>query len=546
MVPIKRNNFGRGVWSLAAGIVLPGAAATANDALNYRTVAYTGITPPNSPTLEFLQFPSLNAAGQIGFTGGRSGTPSGNGFWFETNGTLAKGHFTGDPLPGAGAGVTISSTNVESFINAAGQEVAEVVLSGSGVTSANDRAFVVGTSGNLQTVVRTGNPAPGVPDAGGAAYLNLGTLRGNGSGTLVFDARLTGGTVVAASDSGVWAGQAGGVQLVAREGNQAPGASAGVVFNHFGQGSVTSFINDAGQIAFRADLTGSGVTSSNNVAIFSGAPGSLQMRVRAGDSAPASLGAGLTLANVNAPSGIDSAGRVTFTGVLFGPGVTVNNSAAAFVTETSGDVRPVARRGNPVPNNASLTYQNFTDVFSSGTGGVAMFGTVAGAGVTTSNNEALFRETPAGMTLVLREGDQAPTLAPGVLFGPTSAPQLNGIGSMLFSSTLTGAGVTGANDGSLWLMDAAGELTLIVREGDTFHVNGFERIVSTFSFMQSGRGLESGRGRAIDDTDNVTFEVRFTDTSEAAFVVAVPEPGSLAILAAGTAAVALGRRRRGC
>ena len=45
-------------------------------------------------------------------------------------------------------------------------------------------------------------------------------------------------------------------------------------------------MNDAGQAAFIATLTGVGINSTNDLAMFSGAPGALQLVAREGALAP--------------------------------------------------------------------------------------------------------------------------------------------------------------------------------------------------------------------------------------------------------------------
>ncbi|MGE0485284.1 MAG: choice-of-anchor tandem repeat NxxGxxAF-containing protein [Gammaproteobacteria bacterium] len=67
----------------------------------------------------------------------------------------------------------------------------------------------------------------------------------------------------------------------------------------------------------------------------------------------------------------------------------------------------------------------------------------------------------ADTAVVARAGDQAPGLAAGVLYGLFNIPLLNANGQAAYRSTLTGAGVTFANESSLW-RDAA----LVARAGD--------------------------------------------------------------------------------
>jgi hypothetical protein len=75
---------------------------------------------------------------------------------------------------------------------------------------------------------------------------------------------VTGSGVNSTNDRGIWSGDPAGLELVARTGSQAPGAAAGVIFS----GLTEPALNDAGQLAFRASLTGPGVDETNGVGIW--------------------------------------------------------------------------------------------------------------------------------------------------------------------------------------------------------------------------------------------------------------------------------------
>ena len=72
------------------------------------------------------------------------------------------------------------------------------------------------------------------------------------------------------------------VTLVAREGDPAPGAGDGVVFENLFAPS----INNANEVLFAAVLSGTGVASDNKDGIWTGPPGNLQLLARDGDPAP--------------------------------------------------------------------------------------------------------------------------------------------------------------------------------------------------------------------------------------------------------------------
>lgn len=153
------------------------------------------------------------------------------------------------------------------------------------------------------------------------------------------------------------------------------------------------------------------------------------------------------------------------------------------------------------------------------------------------------------LSRVFREGEAAPGSS-GTLFGDVfnfsfaSLPfALNDRGEVAFYNELTGPGVTAENDGSLWLADATGALTLVVREGSPFEVApGDTRIVSGI-FFAAGSGDEDGFPSGLNDQGQIAFLSAFTDGSSGVFI-AVPEPGSWMLLALGAAGLTARACRR--
>ena len=89
--------------------------------------------------------------------------------------------------------------------------------------------------------------------------------------------------------------EAAALRTVALSGQPTPRTPAGVTYGSFGAyfvnpASKLTFrgpvINDAGRIAFRANLAGVGVDSTNNQGIWSEGSGSLALVARTGSAAP--------------------------------------------------------------------------------------------------------------------------------------------------------------------------------------------------------------------------------------------------------------------
>ena len=115
-----------------------------------------------------------------------------------------------------------------------------------GVTTSNDTALFAGAPGALGLAAREGSAAPGA--GAGAVFSSFSDIRFNGLGQLAFTGSLVVGTggVTSSNDHGIWAGGAGAVQLVAREGSAAPGVS-GATFN---PNFEPPFQNDTGETGF--------------------------------------------------------------------------------------------------------------------------------------------------------------------------------------------------------------------------------------------------------------------------------------------------------
>lgn len=140
----------------------------------------------------------------------------------------------------------------------------------------------------------------------------------NNAGQMVFLAGLVGGGV---NSSSIWSEVSGNLALVARTRSQAPGTPTGVTFLIIDSSSVV--LNDAGQIAFVAFLSGTGVNSMNNSGIWAtDRNGDLQLIARAGELLEISPGNLRTISSLSLvghtgngdgkPSGFNNRGQLAF------------------------------------------------------------------------------------------------------------------------------------------------------------------------------------------------------------------------------------------
>lgn len=249
--------------------------------------------------------PSLNHNGVIAFRSTLQGTgvdtTNDIGLWVGPPTNLKLAARKGQQAPGLPTGVKWLVPG-DPAINDAGQIAMLSILSGTGVTGTNDKGIWRGPVGQFELVIRKGDPAPGT--APGVTFIDLNDPVLSGSGHVSFRGVLGGPGVTSSNDEGFWAGTPSNVRLIAREGSQAPGYPAGVVFNSF---ITLPTMNSANQVAFLATVTGPGITTTNDQGIFATMPdGTLTLLAAEGSSIQVAPGDTRTIATINliySPSG---------------------------------------------------------------------------------------------------------------------------------------------------------------------------------------------------------------------------------------------------
>jgi hypothetical protein len=212
-------------------------------------------------------------------------------------------------------------------------------------------------------------PAPGTP----ANFSSLSTdIVNDAAGRVAFAATIGFSPAVnATNNTGIWSGMAGvgELELLIREGDQAPGTSAGVLIGDL-DGNFSVIIN-GGRVAFNADLTGAGVDGTNNTGTWSTALGTLTLVAREGDPAP---GTDTTFLGVGYPA-MNTAGQVAFGGVLTLPDPQ-DADLGIWIQDASGVVRLVIRDNDQI-ELAPGDFRTISDVTVGlvGTGGEGGRGT---------------------------------------------------------------------------------------------------------------------------------------------------------------------------
>ncbi len=386
----------QGVWSEATG-VLALVAARGDHA------------PGTDPMVTFNGFdaPLLNDDGRSAFlaflTGIQADGDCANGdnnvgVWSGGPGDLGLVAIAGAPAPGTPAGVTFNNFAMVR-LNGAGQVAVNGFLDGVGVDPSNSRGIWSEGPGSLALLARSGSQAPGTDPGVNFDWFGSGSPVINTLGQTAFRGAVVGPGVDGTNSYGLWGDTSGPLALVVRAGDAAPGAGDGVVFTWLG----SPRLNDAGNIAFLANLAGAAVNAANDFGMWSDASGPLVLIARTGSPAPGTAG---TFSDLGDPA-LNGAGRIAFRGFT-GPGAT------GLWSEGSGKLALVVRVGDAAPGTgAGINFAGGGHPAFNDAGHTAFWAVVSGPGVNGGNDTGLWAEDPSGeLTLIVREGDPL-EVAPG-------------------------------------------------------------------------------------------------------------------------------------
>jgi hypothetical protein len=234
----------------------------------------------------------------------------------------------GMQAPGCDPGVVFAAADCIAY-NDVGQIGFRGLLTGPGVTDANDLGRWMGGPGTLTKVARAGEQVPGLDDGVIWTTVAGGDTATNSPGDLGEPGIIEGPGVTEANDYVFFAGDVGGLHLVAREGDSAPEAGPGVYFETFGGCRV----NNRGEVFRRVKYGGAGITDSNKYAMYFGPLDGAQLTLRDGDPAP-TFPMEFTLWRVNAApyaSAMNDVGDIITPTQITGPGVTEDDKVVLWL-----------------------------------------------------------------------------------------------------------------------------------------------------------------------------------------------------------------------
>jgi len=228
-------------------------------------------------------------------------------------------------------------------------------------------------------------------------------------------------------------------------------------------------LNDAGEVAFRAGLSGPGIQFPSNASgIWRwSAESGLERVARAGEPVP-EAGPGIVLGPISGGLTSPALGPtdVGFAGTLDDPAAS-SSEMALFTVDPDGISTLVASAGMAVPGvpGAELTFLYPALANTLGEWSFAAYfegpGVIAG-----ENDSASFHwDREGGLAMRVRAGDPAPATPPGVVFAGPGTAYPNDAGNFAYLTWLAGPGVGEDDDSALYGPGASGELVLLAREG---------------------------------------------------------------------------------
>lgn len=221
-----------------------------------------------------------------------------------------------------------------------------------------------------------------------------------------------------------------------------------------------------------------------------------------------------------------ASGQAAFVGIVSGPDVSSANNHGIWVANQAGEVRKVARAGDPIPMlgeqvffdliinthfiagdiDASSRVYQFT---ANSAGEVAFYATLRGPGTGDPNDRAMFLGGASGLRVLARRGDPAPGAKNGASFagflGNRFAPSLNERGEVAFAAGLEGT----LQPQGLFIHRGQVGLALIALTGDPAPVEGNVRFsafgdpqlnnagTSTFVAYLDGEGVDASNDVAL-------------------------------------------------
>ncbi len=506
-------------------LLLGWPAPPAHGQVSYRKVWRSGEPAPETTGIfdtQILSYPSIDEAGHVSLSCylklGVGGVGGMNYWTLYSENSLGELHLLGrqgDPTPGDINFHYEANSFVVQHKNPPGQVVFNAV--GLGNLAGIFGIWVQNAAGNIVRVAANGVAAA----PAGTEFDGVGNPAMNTSGDIAFTGSLKVGVggVTAFDHGGIWCQTAGGpLRIVARQGDDLPNPPPG-----FAPGSVQyganltglPLINAGGQVAFVAQ-------TNWGYMLFAESHTMAPPRVVAyqGQLAP---GLGNVMFDSFQSWTINNDGNLAFLAKLTGAGVNTTNEQSTWV-EDGGALHMIARTGDPAPGGGHYGYLYPPAVSGAGEAAFGAFLVQGIDGVDFTNDFGIYKyTTPAGaVQLVVRDGMDAPGMPAGVTFVlGVFNPSINDAGQVAFYSSLTGAPIFQFNGDSVWVTSPTGVLTPVVVRGQSIEIapGDFRTINSCGAYLVSNASAEqTGQTYQLNNQGQICVNAVLSDGTSALYV----------------------------
>lgn len=365
---------------------------------------------------------------------------------------------TGDPAPGTEPGVEFGYLSSRIRFNAQGQITIHAGLRGPGISGLNFGGFWLGQDGRLELVARDGNNAPGTDLVFGVNR----SIHMNDLGQVLFTNDLRG--VDDLYDNSVWLKGGDVLKMIAREGDRPLGLPGDVVLGYI-SGTV---LTESGRIVLFSTLRGEGYDSDSVAMLTVNDSGLVPIYHVGGPASGVSAGAVFTEPNGFA---VTETGPFYVSSQIEGDNVDATNAWGIWAYGDSGWTL-YQRAGDPAPGTQAgvvfgsvISSGAFTDLSSNSSGQIVFSNRLKGFGVDETNDFGVWAGDPDNPRLLSRTGQPAPGTEAGEVFLYMSKPWINDFGRAGFWGRLEGEGLDEGNNGGVWIEEGSGGLRMLAREG---------------------------------------------------------------------------------
>lgn len=304
-------------------------------------------------------------------------------------------------------------------------------------------------SPSLIEIVSRGDFAPETND--GSTFLGFSSSQVslNDHDAAFFLASLDGPNVTTDNNNGLWLYQDGQLQLIAREGDIAPGADDGTVISSLGSPQ----INNLGFLSFVSTITSPGDASART-ALYAGYPGNIKLIASNGDTLPGlPVGQFVVAGRCHVPAGADTLACLF---LIEGDGASVFDWGV-WIGDPD-DLGLYLRKGDNAPLFPGYTFGGtyFTTFIQSNSSGEIALTTGISNGIDGRNQ--IYVGQPDSLSVLVESRQPAPGTPDGVEFQSFGQPNINENGDVLFGAKLfddegviisrgSQMGLWGSNDG---------------------------------------------------------------------------------------------------